>query len=170
MANPLSNLFQQNAPAPLRNLQSSAPIDLIRVNRERAAVLAKQGFAAYDTWKAMRPALAIGGAIGIVGSAVMLFKRRKTPEAVALYTLTLALSAGALYVSRPLDLMGFTTPEPTPPNDPAASNSFVQWLDQKRSDYAADDPRWVDRTMSRVRSLPAVQSAIQQQPLIAAVL
>lgn len=173
MPNLLSQL--QSAQQRLPSLRSSLT-DPIGVNRERAAVLARQGFAAYDAWSAIRPALAIGGAIGVAASVTMLIKRRKTPEAVALYALTLALSAGALVASKPLDLLGFGgKPSPTKPSAGGAvaaapSGSFLDWLDKKRASYTAEDPQWADRTMNRVKALPAVQDVIKQQPLIASVL
>jgi hypothetical protein len=143
--------------------------DALTVNRERAAVVAKQAFDAYDTWQAARPVLAIAGAAGAAASIYALVKRRKVPEAKPLYALTLALSLGALWASSPLDLMGFTS-APAAPQGPAQAGStgggLLAWVDGKRAAYAAEDPAWADKTLNRVRALPLVQ----QTPLLKTVL
>ncbi len=142
--------------------------DALTVNRERAAVVAKQAFDAYDTWQAARPVLAIVGAAGAAASIYALVKRRKVAEAKPLYALTLALSLGALWASSPLDLMGFKS-APAAPQGPAQAGStggLLTWVDGKRAAYAAADPAWADKTMNRVRALPLVQ----QTPLLKTVI
>ncbi len=158
----------QSKTAQLSSLRASVG-DALTVNRERAAVVAKQAFDAYDTWQATRPVLAIAGTLGAAASIYALVKRRKVAEAKPLYALTLALSLGALWASSPLDLMGFKS-APAAPQGPAqagsATGGLLTWVDGKRAAYAAADPAWADKTMNRVRALPLVQ----QTPLLKTVI
>jgi hypothetical protein len=132
--------------------------------RERLAVVLKQGFGAYDAYVAAQPWIFGAGLLAMGVSGVMLWKRRRTPEAYALYLTTFIAGAAAAWFARPFG-GGAATPA-TPAQ--AGGPTIIERLDAKRREYAAEDPRWADRTWARVAAMPGVREQLDRQPLLRA--
>lgn len=135
-------------------------------NRERAAVVLDQGFQVYDAWVRAKPAVFIGGLIGMAVSGAALYKRRKSgPESWAVYLTTFALSAAATYVARP------GTVEPPPPGtspDEMGAYAVLSAIDKKRAQLKAVNPRFADQVFMRLAQTPGVREQLNANPLVKA--
>jgi hypothetical protein len=94
----------------------------------------------------------------------MLWKRRRTPEAYALYITTFILGAAAAWFARPFASAPTSPGATSTPGGP----TILDRLDAKRREYAAEDPRWADRTWARVAAMPGVREQLDRQPLLKA--
>lgn len=128
---------------------------------ERGAVFLKLGLDGYERWQAAKPVLFWGGLAGAALSAAALYKRRRTAEAYPLYLTTLAVSLAAAWVARPRA----AAPAPTP-GQPPAGPGLLGWIDAKRAQFAAQDPRWVATTLDRARKNPDLAPVIQATPIL----
>ncbi len=135
-------------------------------NRERAAVVLDQGFQVYDAWVKAKPAVFIGGLVGMAVSGAALYKRRKTgPESWAVYLTTFALSAAAAYTARP------GTTNPPPPGTAASEMSayaVVDAIDKKRAQMRAVNPYFADQVFMRLAETPGVREQLNANPLVKA--
>jgi hypothetical protein len=150
------------SPLSLLNKLSSAQSDAADT-RERLAVVLRQGFGAYDAYVAAQPWIFGAGLLAMGVSGVMLWKRRRTPEAYALYVTTFIIGAAAAWFARPFTSAPASPGAPTP-----GGPTIIDRLDAKRREYAAEDPRWADRTWARVASMPGVREQLDRQPLLKA--
>lgn len=150
------------SPLSILNRVSSAQSD-VGDTRERLAVVLKQGFGAYDAYVAAQPWIFGAGLLAMGVSGVMLWKRRRTPEAYALYLTTFVVGAAAAWFARPFD-----SAAAAPGAKQAGGPTILDRLDAKRREYAAEDPRWADRTWARVASMPGVREQLDRQPLLKA--
>jgi hypothetical protein len=158
----MPSLLQLASQIPTPRL-SSVPSDSIQANRERLAVVVKQGLDAYETYQAAKPFLLWGGLLGAAISGFALAKRRHTPEAYPLYIGTFVASLAAVWAGFP------SSTAPTPPGQPkVAGTGLVAALDAKRAAYAAADPRWADRTFSRLAAMPDVAAQLDKAPMVKA--
>jgi hypothetical protein len=135
-------------------------------NRERAAVVLDQGFQVYDAWTKAKPAIFIGGLIGMALSGVALYKRRRTgPEAWAMYAASFAASAAATWVARP----GTSTPPP-PGTLPGEMGAFavVDAIDKKRAELKRSNPYFADQIFMRLADTPGVREQLNANPLVKA--
>lgn len=136
-------------------------------NRERAAVVVDVGLRAYDAWVKAKPILFWGGLAGLVASGVMLYARRKRgPEAWAVYAATGVVSAAAAWVARP---SGAAAPKPPPGTTDAAGFNLVTALDAARAERAKADPRWADKVWLRTVMLPGIKEEVDKAPIMRAV-
>jgi LPXTG-motif cell wall-anchored protein len=151
-------------PSPLSILSrvSSAQSD-VSDTRERLAVVLKQGLSAYDAYVAAQPWIFGAGILAMGVSGVLLWKRRRNPEAYALYITTFVLGAAAAWFAKPWD----SAAAPATAKQ-AGGPTIIDRLDAKRREYAAEDPRWADKTWSRVAAMPGVGDQINKQPLLKA--
>ncbi len=135
-------------------------------NRERAAVVLDQGFQVYDAWVKAKPAIFIGGLVGMALSGAALAKRRGSgPEAWAVYLATFTLSAAGAWVARP----GGTPPAP-PGTMPGEMSDYgvVAAIDKKRVQLKQTNPYFADEVFNRLANAPGVREQLNANPLVKA--
>lgn len=135
-------------------------------NRERAAVVLDQGFQVYDAWVKAKPAIFIGGLIGMALSGTALYKRRKTgPEAWAVYLTTFVVSATGAWVARP-----GSSPPPPPGTLPSEMGDYgvLTAIDKKRTELKASNPYFADQVFNRLANVPGVREQLNASPLVKA--
>lgn len=135
-------------------------------NRERVAVVIRQGLAAYDAYAKAQPWIFGGSLVGAAVCTAGLWKRTGA-EARTLYGSGLAACLVIAWFTRPGQLPA--APPGTKPEE-AASAGVVAYIDRKRADYRREDPAWADRTMARVADLPGVREQVAAAPILRAVL
>ena len=127
-------------------------------NRERAAVLIKEGLGYYEIWTTIKPALFVGGLVGIAVSGAALYRRRKSAkEAMVLYTVSFLVSAGVAWVSKPGAAAA------------TGQTGVVAERDEKRAALTASDPNWADETYQELYQLPGIEQELDANPVIKAV-
>lgn len=172
MANLLSKIVSGNAgmsdipiaPNTLRTFLRAQPA--YSDNRERAAVVLGQGFGVYDTLVANKTLIFLAAAANAVFSAYMLKKRRRSGgEAVALWSISLAASAGVAWVARP-----GTTDAPPPGMTGAQATDFgiVSMIDHKREALRQKNPGFADDVFRRLTSMPGIREPLDANPLVKA--
>lgn len=132
-------------------------IPAVYQNRARAAAAVNLGYEAVDTFEKYRLALFVGGMVGALASGYGLVRRRKTPEAVALYTITGLISMGVAWVSKPRTEAGeaavsaATAPTAPPsPHAPGTAKRLLAWTDRRVDTLTQEDPGWEARTLARL--------------------
>ncbi len=123
----------------------SAPA--VQQAKARLGVVAHDGYAALDTYRAARPYLFVGGLLGVVASVYVLTKRRQVGEAWALYTATALGSAAVAWVTRPGTTAAAVAAQ-TGPNAPAGG--LMATLDSRAQSLAAQDPQFAARALGRL--------------------
>lgn len=125
--------------------------DAFQVNRERFAVLANTGYAWLDKYVASKPTLFVIGLIGAAASGYGIYRRRKNPEAVTLYSTTGILSAALAFIARPGVSSASKNPPPAVAADsPGALKSTMAWMDKKAAVLTSKSPGWEKKTLTRV--------------------
>lgn len=123
-----------------------------RINRARIAALAHLGYSGLDTYAAAKPGIFLVSLAGLLASGVALAKRRKKcPEAPALYALTAALSGAAAWFTRPDWLL--PPPQANVQVDPNAADYVKQALgriDGRAAALSRSEPGWEARTLGRL--------------------
>lgn len=137
------------------------------VNRDRAAAALHDGFAAWDFYVEIRPALFILSLMGMAGSAWVGFNRRHTGwESKALYSSAFGLSAAMAWVTRPGALGGAASASDA---EAAAGGGMVGYLDQRANEIRAEDPNFADEAFNRLVHSPGVDPTWEKtDPLIQA--
>ena len=119
-------------------------------DRSRAAALVDAGYGAVDTYARMQPFLFVASTVGLLISGMALAKRRKNPEAVALYATTAILSGVTAFLTRP----DFLRPAPTPAAAATATTpamaGALSWLDNRVAARSAQQPGWESATWNRL--------------------
>ena len=135
-------------------------------NRERAAVVLDQGFKAYDTYVAYKTPIFVASLLNAALSMWMLKQRRKRgPEAVALWSANLVASLGVAYVTRP----GTTAPPPAGMSkEDAREFGVVSVIDARRAALKKTNPAFADRVFERMTSLPGIKEPLDANPLVKA--
>lgn len=141
------------------------------INRNRAGAILHDGFAAYDTYQAMKPALFIGSLVGAATSGWAFEKRGRKPrntEAMVMYGAVFALCTTIAWFTRPT---GDAVPEDAPPNTPPSQEgATINWLDRRVSALSDNDPGFADAAFSRLVQMPGINTTFQKMnPLIQAV-
>lgn len=149
-------------PDMLRNFLRAQPA--YNEQRERAAVVLDQGFAAYDAWQGIKPTLFVGGLIGMAASAYAMHKRKgRGHETWVLYGATFLASAAAAWVARP-----GTSPTAPPGVDGADGFNVVSAIDARRAKLKAQNPAFADQVFNRLAALPGVQGPLDANPIVKA--
>ncbi len=129
-----------------------------RNNRERAAVLLREGLGYYEIWTTIKPALFISGLVGMAVSGAAFYRRRSASnEAKVLYAASFLLSAGVAWASKPGAAAA------------TGQTGIVAELDQKRAALTASDPNWADETYQELYQLPGIEQELDANPVIKAV-
>ena len=135
----------------------------VTLYRERAAAALHDGMAAYDTYSALRPWLFYSSILGMIASGYMLYKRRKIgSEAIALYSLTFAVSAATAWFTAPWGAAAKAQaglPPGTPAGD-AGGAGLMGYLDQRVAKLKAADPQFADKTIKRFIAMPGVKEEV----------
>jgi hypothetical protein len=120
-------------------------------NRARVAALTQLGYKGVDFYDDYQPVLFITGLVGTVVGGAALAKRRKNPEAVALYTITTVASALLAWIARPAALRPAPAEVPAGAStNPAVLGSTLGWLDRRADHLTQNDPGWESRTLARL--------------------
>jgi len=123
-------------------------------NRERAAVILHDGFATWDTYVEIRPALFVASLMGMLGSAWVGYNRRdKGWESTALYSTGFAVSAITAWITRPGAFGGAATASDA---EAAAGGGMVGYLDERAQLLKMREPNFVDASFSRLVRSPGV--------------
>jgi hypothetical protein len=143
------------APA-LRSYLRSQPAYMS--NRERAAVLIKEGLGYYEIWTTAKPILFVGGLVGMAVSGAALYRRRKSAkEAMVLYAVSFLISAGVAWVSKPGAAAA------------TGQTGVVAELDEKRAELSKEDPGWADAVYQDLYQQPGIQPELDANPLVKAI-
>lgn len=133
--------------------------------RRRTAAGLQLGFDTWDTYLRWRPTIFWSSLIGAVGSAAMLYaRRRQGPEAWGAWAASAVVNAGVAFVTRPTDA---TRAAAIAKDDPAGPNPVLVYLDTKADSYASEDPSFPDSTFRRLVNLPGMREQWQQLPELA---
>lgn len=146
----------------------------VQVNRARAAALIDYGYEKLDQFSSVKPYVFWSSTAGLVACGYMGFRRRKIPEAVALYSVLGVISAGLAYLTRPDALRPQPAPMPAsataapvpaaPAPSPTTSAPVLEatkpapkalpqvlgWLDRRVVARSAIKPGWEATTLRRV--------------------
>lgn len=165
----LSSLSQQaQSLIPPETVKSQlSQIPAYRENRERAAVIFKQGLAAYEAYIRVRP-YAFAASLATAAACGWGLWKRKGAEARALYGAGLAVSLAVAWFTRP-QAAAAGVKSTVKSGDPAKAG-IVAAIDAKRAQYAAEDPAWADKTMTEVAALPGVAEQVAAAPALRAIL
>jgi hypothetical protein len=170
MANPLSSFADAQSLIPPAALKSQlSRIPAYRSNRERAAVIFRQGLAAYDTYVKTRPWIFAASLVGAGVCSWGLWKR-KGAEAKGLYGVGLVTCLATAWLTRPPAPAPAAPAKPGVPAKPAPAGGIVAAIDAKRAEYTAKDPRWADKVMAGVAALPGVREEVAAAPVLKAIL
>lgn len=161
----LSSLSRIIPPSSVRAIVRSN--EYYTVNRDRAAVVLNDGFAVWDTYVEIRPALFVLSLMGMVGSAWVGYNRKHTGwESKALYSSTFVASAALAWITRPGALGGAATATEA---EQAAGGGMVGYLDDRASELRQQDPFFADHAFERLVKSPGVAPTWQKtDPLIQA--
>ena len=142
----------------------------VLVNRARVASLADYGYQKLDTFYRYQPTIFAASAAACAVSLAMAWRRKRVPEALAMYLAAGGVSGTVAYFSRPSWLRaappaplppGAGTPppplpdeppdpQPLPPTPPGPLASFLGWLDARVERANSSRPGWEARTWRRV--------------------
>ncbi len=124
-------------------------------NRDRAAAALHDGFAVWDTYVELRPALFIVSLMGMVGSAWVGYNRKHTGwESKALYVSAFCASAGLAWMTRPGAFGGAASASDA---EAAAGGGMVGYLDQRAAEIREQDPNFADEAITRLINSPGVK-------------
>ncbi len=147
----LGNSLQSSALTEAAKLATDSTA--VKVNRARIAAVANLGYSYLDTYQRAKPSLFILGLAGTTISSMALAKRRKNPEAVALYSILAVVSIATAWFTRP-DLLKSAAAKATPPesnpNAPGAVKSSLTWADNRVAKLTARQPGWEGATLTRL--------------------
>ncbi len=152
-------------PEMIKSLLSGQPA--YTVNRERAAAVLDAGFRSYDFYTKVKPALFVGGLVGMGVSGLAIYKRRgRGTEIWVMWTAAFIASAATAWVARPIA-------NAAPPGSSAAAQGtfgLLATIDKRRATLKAQDPNFADKVILRFENLPVVKAQLDSSPLIKAVL
>lgn len=136
-------------------VRTTAAQPMVQDNRARTAAAVDYVYDAIETYERWRPTLFALASVGALASAAMAYRRRKVPEAWALYLTTLGLSGATAWATRPAALRGEPAPVPPPdPNLPASGTStmaqILGWADRRADRLDQTEPGWQVRTWRRL--------------------
>lgn len=142
-----AELFQavQKVTGPLK-VDSRAVVKLVpSTPRRRGAVVVHDGFAALETYQAVRPKLFAGSLVVALGATGMAWwRRRNGTEAIGSWSMLAAFAAGVAYLTRPEAGTGKTVTGPT------ATDRAYAWLDARAARLDVLEPGWEEKTVNRV--------------------
>lgn len=142
----------------------------VQMTRARAAALADYGYRKLDTFYRYQPTIFAASAAVAAVSLAMAWKRKKVPEALALYLASGGVSGAVAYVSRPSWLRSAPpaplpptagTPAPPAPDTPPGAPpppvtppgpfaQFLGWVDARIEHANRNRPGWESQTWRRV--------------------
>ncbi len=129
----------------LATTSSSAPV--MQQAKARVGVIAHDGYAALDTYRAAQPYLFVGGLCGLAASIYALTKRRHVGEAWALYSALAVGSAAVAWITRPGTTAAAVAAQ-TGPNAPPGG--LMVTLDSRAQSLAAQDPQFAQKALGRL--------------------
>lgn len=115
--------------------------------KARLGVVAHDGYAALDTYRAAQPFLFVAGLLGMGVSIYALTKRRHVGEAWALYVTTAIGSAGLAWVTRPGTAVAAVAAQTAPGAPPGG---LMAMLDGRAASLATHDPQFSQRALGRL--------------------
>lgn len=142
--------------------QVAVTTPVVRQNRARAAVVVHEGYDWLETWDRWRPTVFALSAAGAAVSWSMAYKRRKLPEALALYTLTGGACSALAWLTRPAALRpppaAMPAPAPgtvplpgqTAPPPPGALAQLLGYLDRRAATLSIERPGWEGTSLRRL--------------------
>lgn len=124
-------------------------------NRARTAAAIDYVYDKIEQYERWRPTLFALSAVGLAVSSAMAYRRRKVPEAWALYLTTAGISGGMAWFTRPAALRGAPAAVPPPdPTLPASGTStmaqILGWADRRADHLDQTEPGWQPRTWRRL--------------------
>ncbi len=154
-------------PEMIKQLLSGQPA--FTVNRERAAAVLDAGFRFTDGYNKIKPALFIGGLVGMGMSAYSLTKRRaRGAETWTFWVAAFGASAVTAWITRPI-----LNAAQAPPGSTAtekATFGLLGIIDKRRATLKARDPAFADKVFARFDQLPVIKAQLDTSPLLKAVL
>lgn len=124
-------------------------------NRDRAGALLHDGFAVWDKYVEIRPALFVLSLMGMGASAWVGYNRRHTGwESKALYSSSFIASAVLAWITRPGALGGAATASEA---EQAAGGGMVGYLDDRVSALRSEDPLFADKAFQRLVQSPGIK-------------
>jgi hypothetical protein len=155
MSNTLARLLGSAQTAALESGSAMvANIPAVQMNRARLAVLVNQGYTALEFYDRWRPTLFAMACAGAAISGAMAWRRRRVPEALALYLTTAGLGAATAWVTRPDALRGppAELPPPVPGQEPAPGSlsTALGWADRHADHLSQTRPGWESATWQRL--------------------
>lgn len=138
--------------------RKAAQYPKVQVNKARAAAVADYGYEKLEMYEAWRPTIFATSSAACLVSVAMGVKRRKVPEAIALYSLSAALTGTLAWLTRPDALR--PAPAPMPPQEtdpdqpveprPGAMAQVLGWVDRRVDRLNTTEPGWQPRTWQRL--------------------
>lgn len=129
-------------------------IPAVRQNRARMAMLVHQGYEVLEVYDRWRPTLFALSMAGMAVSGAMAWRRRRVPEALALYLTSAGASTIMAWITRPDALRSAPAalPPPAPGQEPppAALASAFGWADRKANHLSQTRPGWESVTWQRL--------------------
>ena len=129
----------------------AADAPAVRINRARIASMVQLGYATMDGWELAKPWVFLASLTSAAASGWGIYKRKKVPEAVTLYSITGVISLALAYASRPSYLRGSA---PVPPaadaQAPSAFRQALAWTDGRVERLSREQPGWESRTLARL--------------------
>lgn len=133
--------------------------------RRRTAAGLQTGFDTWDTYLRWRPTIFWSSLLAAVGSAAMLYGRRKRgPEAWGAWAASAALNSTVAFLTRPTDA---TRAADDAKGAPGGPNPVLAYLDAKAEHYDRTQPDFPDSTYHRLVNLPGMREQWQQLPALA---
>jgi hypothetical protein len=119
----------------------------VQQTRARLGVVAHDGYAALDTYRAWQPVIFGASLVGLAVSVYALVKRKQVGEALVLYSATAVASAATAWVTRPWS----SAASAAVASDPNASSGGVMaMLDARAAALAAQDPQFAAKSLGRL--------------------
>lgn len=159
----MSSLFNQLTGQALTTAaQVAVATPVVRQNRARAAVVVHEGYDWLETWDRWRPTVFALSAAGAAVSWSIAYRRRKLPEAVALYCLTGTAASVLAWFTRPAALRpppaALPVPAPgtvplpgqTAPPPPGALAQLLGYLDRRATALSGERPGWEGAALRRL--------------------
>lgn len=133
--------------------------------RKRTAAGLQMGFDTWDTYLRWRPTIFWSSLIGALGSAAMLYGRRKQgPEAWGAWAASTVVNGTVAFLTRPTEA---TNAAAAAKDDPMGPNPVLAYLDEKALHYQQADPDFPDSTYRRLVNMPGMREQWQQLPELA---
>jgi hypothetical protein len=133
--------------------QAATSLPAVTVNRERLAAAVNLGYSVVDGYDRAKPGIFVASLVSTILSSGALAKRRKNPEAVALYSIIAISSALTAWFTRPDFLKGqAAVPPQSNAQAPGPVKSALGWADARAAKLSASQPGWEGRTLTRLWS------------------